>query len=468
MTERPRHRRKLRPHSDLNASSTIPIGDRPALEWTGPELMEALAEVVARAAGDRFTTMPLVVPTPEFFPEPFSATLGWYKRVTSRFMGQCGLGGYEIVVDLFDAGVRTELGTGPRPDLVVGHEEGSRTAAWFAGLHVDGTRPTCHFGLDLRLMRDPEALVASMAHEVAHAFRAHHGLTAIAAEVGRRAGIKDLGRYEEELTDLTTHALGFGVLNTNAAYLYRQVGGSDGVNQWLSWSHARMGYLSHVDMCLLLSVTLAHRAEAGHKNEAPSVLRWLEKTQAANVKANLEHKLDLEPFYARLAALGPSKQQGLIPSRFEPAPFTTHKLDDVDLHAELAEEDRENARGRHTGLPVFRVPRQITAPFRPLAGGPRGLRALRLVCAVAPFVGLAVATRLPPFGVLFSGTLMALVADLLVRRIFARPGDVCSEPDCQELQPEDAATCPGCGGTIAGVIATANERLAAREALEDR
>lgn len=470
MTNRPHHGRKMRP-SGLSPAPEATVGDRPALEWTGPQLMEALAEVVARGVGDRFSTMPLVVPTPEFFPEPFTATLGWYKRVTSRFMGLCGLGGYEMIVELFDAGVRRELGDMHSLDggvaRIEGHHEGSRTAAWFAGLHTGGLRPRCHFGLDLRLLKDPESLVASMAHEVAHAFRAHHGLTSTAAEVGRRVGVTDLERYEEELTDLTTHALGFGVLNTNAAYLYRQTGGSDGAQQWVAWSHGQSGYLSHVDMSLLLSATLAHREQAGRRDEPKAVLRWLEKTQAAQVKANLALPLDLEPFDARLAALGPSRHSGLIPSRFEPAPFKRHKLDDVDLNAAFDDEDREQLSRRYKGLPIFGVPRHIPAPFRPFSSGPKLMRVLRPTVALST-IALFIALGSPPLGVVFGSALLGLGTDFALRRLFARPGHICSEPDCQELLPEGEVTCPGCGGTIAGIIASADERLAAREALEDR
>ena len=459
MTEKSSPRRKLRP-----TARPPQVYERDAShDWTGPELMEALAEVVARSVGDRFTTMPLVVPSETFFPEPFSATLGWYKRVTSRFMAQCGLGAYELIVDIFDAGERQQPSDGPRPDMVEGHHDGARMAAWFAGLHTSGHQPKCYFGLDLRLMKEPETLVASMAHEVAHAFRAHHGLTQPAAEIGRRSGLTDLERYEEELTDLTTHALGFGVLTTNAAYLYRQTGGSDGLSQWKTWRHGSAGYLSHIDMSHLLAVTLAHRTEAGRKDD---VTRWLEKTQAATVKANLKDGVDLEPFHARLAALGAARRKSLVPDRFEPARFAPHKLDDIDLNAELADEAQENVRVRNSGLPVFRIPSKTAAPFRPFSAGPTSLRWLRVAAVLGAFATLVFASG-RPLAIAVFGPPLALLFDAGLRRLYAVPEDLCSEPDCQAVQPETAATCPGCGGTIAGTLASADERLDARDALED-
>jgi hypothetical protein len=83
------------------------------------------------------------------------------------------------------------------------------TAALFLGLDGDCAR----FAVEAGQLDDPESMVAAMAHEVAHAWRARHG------EV-----VEDQ-RHEEELTDLTTVYLGFGVLTSNAAYRYRSRGG---------------------------------------------------------------------------------------------------------------------------------------------------------------------------------------------------------------------------------------------------
>ena len=47
----------------------------------------------------------------------------------------------------------------------------------------------------------------------------------------------------------------------------------------------------------------------------------------------------------------------------------------------------------------------------------------------------------------------------------ARKRDVCSEPACERVLPEDATVCGHCGGIIAGRIRRASERLAAEERL---
>ena len=45
--------------------------------------------------------------------------------------------------------------------------------------------------------------------------------------------------------------------------------------------------------------------------------------------------------------------------------------------------------------------------------------------------------------------------------------DICSDPECRTKIPPADVTCPGCGGTVAGRIKSANERLEAEEKLAE-
>jgi hypothetical protein len=49
---------------------------------------------------------------------------------------------------------------------------------------------------------------------------------------------------------------------------------------------------------------------------------------------------------------------------------------------------------------------------------------------------------------------------------FAAPRDLL-DPECRTKLLPDAATCPGCGGTISGRIKSADDRLEAEERLAD-
>jgi hypothetical protein len=52
-------------------------------------------------------------------------------------------------------------------------------------------------------------------------------------------------------------------------------------------------------------------------------------------------------------------------------------------------------------------------------------------------------------------------------RPYARLQEWCSDPSCAALLVGVEGECPGCGGTIRGVIRSENERLAAEEALAE-
>jgi hypothetical protein len=108
--------------------------------------------------------------------------------------------------------------------------------------------------------------------------------------------------------------------------------------------------------------------------------------------------------------------------------------------------------GRNEGLPVFRVGHTVrTVPT--LVGMAIGVPAA--ICASALSAWAA------------AGAFM--VAVMAARRFGrGRQYDYCSEPDCSQTIPADATFCPGCGGTVRGRIARAQDRLAAREDLEDQ
>lgn len=83
-------------------------------------------------------------------------------------------------------------------------------------------------------------MVATIAHEVARAYRAIHELD---------------GTQEpaEDLISLTTIYLGFGITTTNASYRYRAHGELRGSYAYTEWSHQRFGGLSPEAMSFLLA-----------------------------------------------------------------------------------------------------------------------------------------------------------------------------------------------------------------------
>jgi hypothetical protein len=435
--------------------------DGTSLAWRADELLHALGELVGRTVGDRFAEAPLFLPTESFAGEPFRPTLGWYKRVASRLMGHAGLGAYQLAIGLKADPKRPEA-NGP---VAIPDPSGSHVLAWFAGLDRDAVPPVCHFGFDARQAAEPEVLVAALAHEVAHAFRAHHGL-----DPHLHGEVEDARarRLEEELTDITTHALGFGVLTTNASYRYRQGGGQIGLYSWVEWSHGRSGYLRHTDMSYLLAATLAYRARhrgenAARSAEARAVMAVLEVSQRDQVGRLLKDGIALDPLAH--AIRDSARHLSPAPLSFGPASLAPHPVlgDDEDLVARLDQDDRRHHRERYRGRGVYVARVRVIAPFWPLTQHPwPRLGAFAVVLGAA----LGLSSWVPKYPFAFVILLIIATAplvDLAVRRRLAVDLRRCAVRDCLTLLPEGAVACPGCGGRILGDIAIWRHRVHARE-----
>ncbi len=129
-----------------------------------------------------------------------------------------------------------------RTDPVPGRRQ---AAGWFHGIRDD----TCHFGVDNRELSDFEGLIGTLGHEVAHAYRDHHGLVAVDRDI------------EEKLTDLTTVYLGFGVFTLDSSFQFK-TGHFDAHGRQLLYERKQRGYLSPGQLALLLGVQLVVRNSA--------------------------------------------------------------------------------------------------------------------------------------------------------------------------------------------------------------
>lgn len=208
-------------------------------------LLAELREIIAAGGAETFVTAPILEPTPRDFPDAFEPNEQGVRVLLRRILDYAGLQ---------DLGV--ELDTFSQPDAVRELDEHGQAkawghegaAAWFAG--IDGRE--CHFGIAEERINEPTILVGTLCHEVAHAWRNFHHIRAADGEI------------EERLTDLTTVYLGFGLLTTNAAYVYRQSGeltggvanGSIAVTRRM---HSRSGYLPPEAMSFLLAAQVKAR-----------------------------------------------------------------------------------------------------------------------------------------------------------------------------------------------------------------
>jgi hypothetical protein len=250
-------------------------------------LTHALKKLIAKRGVDLLDAAPLVEPTNEWFPEKWSTTAAHGHRLAQRLLYYAGLAALRPTLSAYEP-QRNEDGTVPWD---------AGTAGWFAGI-ADGR---AHFGLHVGQFSDPEAAGGVLAHEVAHAWRAHHRL------------VIDDREKEELLTDVSTVALGFGILSTNNTDRYR----SSGTWSVTTWSVSAVGYLPPQAMAYILALWSAARGKTGERKR---IERHLEPNQLSFFRAALDEIAELDKTPRQLLGIeGPPSIHAVVtPEAFTP------------------------------------------------------------------------------------------------------------------------------------------------------
>jgi hypothetical protein len=396
-----------------------------AVELIPPEgerawVLDALRGLVQRCGHEHLVSTPVVLPDARCFPDPWSPDARGVRRLALRILRYAALDELDVDVEMFDDGGAAQAQAG----ALVHAKAHEGAAAWFAG--IDDR--TCRFGANVSLLDDPGGVTAALAHETAHAFRQ-------VQEV-----VVDDRDLEECLTDLSTIYLGMGVLTANASLRHRSWGFQGGGSSLggHAWSTSQLGYLSPQAMCFALAVFEQVRERGSGERRA--IVEALGTNQAGFFKA-ARRWLDREfqgvaPLRERLGIPDPSGWPQ--PDRLEDLLADPIVDDDPDPTPVVALRDRSwNAGGA-----IYRVP--ITSS--PLLGMmillASGIASIPLFDASHEL--LAVAT---------------LVAGVVVARWIPRrfPRYECST--CNGLLRRGQERCALCGGTIAGTLARAEDRL---------
>ncbi len=216
--------------------------------------LKALLEQVGR---DAFLAHPIVLPGPDWFPDDWTADLESARELLLRLLAYAGLPELDAECGLLFA--EREPRWLPEA-LRDGEEREEGVAGQFLGIEEG----CAYFAVDADQLASVEEVGGVFAHEVAHAWRSARGLDAPPAA------------DEEELTDLTTVVLGFGVLAANHAYRYRTSGRQEGMLGSLKTSHKTAGYLGAERLAALLAVQCLVRGD-----DPRELRKHLETTQRA-------------------------------------------------------------------------------------------------------------------------------------------------------------------------------------------
>ena len=390
--------------------------------------MNQLVALVAKRGREPLIASPLLEPSDRFFPDRFEATPLGVRTLVRRLLTYADLPQLGVVVESF-ATVQEVHTIDPRREPSHVSHEGA--VAWFAGI----SQSVCHFGIDERQFEEPEKLVGTLCHEVAHAFRSYHALS---------VPERDL---EERLTDLTTVYLGFGILTTNNAYRFRsKVESGFGSRA----SHSRTGYLSPSAMSFLLAAQVVGRSMT------PQAVRKVERALEPN---------QADSFAAAVKVLGAAGMN--LPERFRVSARPERRRDASPLPFPVAAPRPASVAGAGELdaqiLPIAgpgrklttRVPRSRMLPHLALALVMASLLAVmawRVLAASELFIG----------GLYLTALAIALVTGKILR------WDHCSDPACRSWLPVNQGFCPKCGAKIVGQLdARTLERIEAERVLRD-
>jgi hypothetical protein len=375
-------------------------------------LAHSLRKLFAQHDRSLLDAAPCVTPTDDWFPEIWEPTPAKAHLLTQRLMHYAGLESLPLRLEAFDDETAENVWDGGTAGLFYGIEDGR-----------------ARIGLHVREFGDAEVAAGVLAHEVAHAFREHHALVVHDRE------------KEEFLTDLTTIALGFGILTTNNTDRYR----STGNYSQTSWSTSSVGYLPPHAMAYALALWLRAR---GDDEEVRSAKKHLEPNQLACFKAALED-LDSEekPVRERLGVRDRTctsiDWKAFVPRNPSPDEVYEPDLDeDADPHS-------------NAGETVYATPNDSSFAvgiWAAIAGFTVGW-----IAGIVTFDGMA---SLRP---VWLGLVLATISGYLAHRMARRL--VCSE--CHTALQRTAPTCPACGGTNGG-FKSDNELRILREEEFDR
>jgi len=193
--------------------------------------------LTARFGEDTLRNFDPALPIPRDFPDLFHGAKDDVQRLMERVADFMEIDPTQVDLVYFD-------GTDPfaeHPGLAPQESQGACGVYW----SVEGRH---RIALDVRGLSDPEGLIGTIAHELAHARLAASGAL----------DPDPAGDDHEPLTDLLTVYLGMGVLTANAVLREEHV--HEG--RWSRWRMSRRGYLDMPTYGFALALYALARDEA--------------------------------------------------------------------------------------------------------------------------------------------------------------------------------------------------------------
>jgi hypothetical protein len=195
---------------------------------------------------DNIRNKPMLYPNPECFPIKYDGSVDSLLQTAEIVARQMEIDFSEINLATFKQNIQEFQGEfGHRLFTEVDKEASEKLAA---GLYFDKNESGKYdIFIEEKSLRDPEGLVAVLAHEFAHI---------------KILGEKRLGQNDEFLTDLLTVAFGLGIFNANSSF--------KDFKTFDSFGHNSLGYLKQQEWGYALALYAHFREE-----DSPAWVRYL-------------------------------------------------------------------------------------------------------------------------------------------------------------------------------------------------
>ncbi len=166
---------------------------------------------------EKLKNVQVILPTKEFFPDPFDGSEASFRRLLDRVCGYMGVDTQRIDMQLYADQHHDKVAPGI---YVTSEGKGA------LGTYQKGMRHM--ISIEVSTRADPLSMIATMAHELAH------------VHLLGDDRITHNEQDHEPLTDLTTVFLGLGVFTANSV-VRESRWSADG---WSGWRIGQQGYLS--------------------------------------------------------------------------------------------------------------------------------------------------------------------------------------------------------------------------------
>ena len=170
------------------------------------------------------TSQRILVPDFSDFPIVYDGSGASAIKTLNVVAPQMELSTDDILLHFYTEG-ETQIGSpdGRGTTMFIGSDgDSGRSGGLYWGKNEEDNK--YHIGLEIKVLRDPEEIVATLTHEIAHI---------------KLLGEERIEENNEPLTDLSTIAYGLGIFNANCAFKYSQ--------NSRSWGYKKLGYLSQME-----------------------------------------------------------------------------------------------------------------------------------------------------------------------------------------------------------------------------